>query len=124
MARRRRERRRYGVSGSFLAARLHARAHVRPFLADPGGYRTRAAALAQGRTWPRPARHSAVPDCGPMEIRPKLTGQQVARVGEHLVAAEIHLRGGYAAMFAGNMPGVDLLASDAQRTRTVHVQVK
>jgi hypothetical protein len=54
----------------------------------------------------------------------KLTTQQVARAGEHLVAAEIHLRGGYAATFAGNMPGVDLLASDAARTRTVHIQVK
>jgi Holliday junction resolvase-like predicted endonuclease len=59
-------------------------------------------------------------------VRPKikLTGQQVARVGEHLVAAEIHLRGGYATTFAGNMPGVDLLASDAGRRRTVHVRVK
>jgi hypothetical protein len=59
-------------------------------------------------------------------MRPKLkpTPYQVARVGEHLVAAEIHLRGGYAATFAGNMPGVDLLASDALRTRTVHLQVK
>jgi hypothetical protein len=54
----------------------------------------------------------------------KLTTQQVARAGEHLVAAEIHLRGGYAATFAGNMPGVDLLAADAGRTRTVHLQVK
>jgi hypothetical protein len=54
----------------------------------------------------------------------KLTTQQVARAGEHLVAAEIHLRGGYAATFAGNMPGVDLLAADASRTRTVHIQVK
>lgn len=54
----------------------------------------------------------------------KLSTQQVARVGEHLVAAEIHRRGGYAATFAGNMPGVDLLAADAGRTRTVHLQVK
>lgn len=59
-----------------------------------------------------------------MRSRLKLTNQQVARAGEHLVAAEIHLRGGYAATFAGNMPGVDLLASDAERTRTVHIQVK
>ena len=59
-----------------------------------------------------------------MRPKLKLTAQQVARAGEHLVAAEIHLRGGYAAMFTGNMPGVDLLASDTARTRTVHLQVK
>jgi hypothetical protein len=54
----------------------------------------------------------------------KLTTQQVARAGEHLVAAEINLRGGYAAMFTGNMPGIDLLATDVDRTRTIGIQVK
>lgn len=53
----------------------------------------------------------------------KLSTQQVARAGEHLVAAEINLRGGYAAMFTGNMPGIDLLATNATRTRTIGVQV-
>jgi hypothetical protein len=59
-----------------------------------------------------------------MRPKLKLTSQQVARGGEHLVAAEIHLRGGYAAMFTGNMPEVDLIASDRARTRTVQLQVK
>ena len=54
----------------------------------------------------------------------KLTPQQVGRAGEHLVAAEINLRGGYAAMFTGNMPQIDLLATNADRTRTIGVQVK
>jgi hypothetical protein len=54
----------------------------------------------------------------------RLTTQQVGQAGEHLVAAEIHLRGGYAATFTGNMPGIDVLATDAARTRTVQLQVK
>jgi hypothetical protein len=50
--------------------------------------------------------------------------QQVARVGEMFVAAEIHRRGGYAVTFAGNMPGIDILASDAADTRRISIQVK
>lgn len=54
----------------------------------------------------------------------KLTNQQVGRAGELFVAAEIHRRGGYAVTFAGNMPGIDLLASDRDNTRRVSIQVK
>jgi hypothetical protein len=50
--------------------------------------------------------------------------QQTARAGEHFVAAELNRRGAYAVTFAGNMPGIDLLASDRGRTRTVSIQVK
>jgi hypothetical protein len=50
--------------------------------------------------------------------------QQVARAGEMFVAAEIHRRGGYAVTFAGNMPGIDILASDVGDTRRISVQVK
>ena len=50
--------------------------------------------------------------------------QQVARAGEMFVAAEIHRRGGYAVTFAGNMPGIDILASDAADTRRISIQVK
>jgi hypothetical protein len=50
--------------------------------------------------------------------------QQVARAGEMFVAAEIHRRGGYAVTFAGNMPGIDILASDAVDTRRISIQVK
>jgi predicted Abi (CAAX) family protease len=54
----------------------------------------------------------------------KPTSQQVARAGEHLVAAEIHRRGGYAVTFAGNMPEIDILANDADQSRTLAIQVK
>jgi hypothetical protein len=54
----------------------------------------------------------------------KLNPQQVGRVGEHYVAAELHRRGAYAVTFSGNMPDIDILASDVQRTRTVSIQVK
>jgi len=50
--------------------------------------------------------------------------QQVARAGEMFVAAEIHRRGGYAVTFAGNMPGIDILASDLEDTRRISIQIK
>ena len=50
--------------------------------------------------------------------------QQVARAGEHFVAAELHRRGAYAVTFAGNMPTIDILASDKGQTRVVRIQVK
>jgi hypothetical protein len=40
------------------------------------------------------------------------------------VAAELHRRGAYAVTFSGNMPEIDILASDVRRTRTVAIQVK
>lgn len=54
----------------------------------------------------------------------KLTNQQVGRAGELFVAAEIHRRGAYAVTFAGNMPGIDMLASDRDNTHRVSIQVK
>jgi hypothetical protein len=50
--------------------------------------------------------------------------QQVARAGEHFVAAELHRRGAYAVTFAGNMPMIDILAANIEQTRTVAIQVK
>jgi hypothetical protein len=50
--------------------------------------------------------------------------QQGARSGEHFVAAELHRRGAYAVTFAGNMPEIDILASDVGQNRTVAIQVK
>lgn len=50
--------------------------------------------------------------------------QQVARAGEHLVAGELHRRGAYAVTFAGNMPRIDILASNAAQDKTVMIQVK
>ena len=54
----------------------------------------------------------------------KLKTDQVGRAGEAFVTAEILRRGGYAVMFSGNMPGIDILASDVEHTHTVTVQVK
>ena len=50
--------------------------------------------------------------------------QQVGRAGELFVAAEIHRRGGYAVTFAGNMPGIDILASDLADSQRISIQVK
>ena len=54
----------------------------------------------------------------------KLHPGQVGAAGEHFVAAEIHVRGGYAVTFSGNMKGIDLLASDAEHQRKISIQVK
>lgn len=54
----------------------------------------------------------------------KLNPTQVARAAEHYVVAEIHRRGGYAACFGGNMPLIDVIATDAGHRRTVTIQVK
>jgi hypothetical protein len=50
--------------------------------------------------------------------------QQVSRAGEHFVAAELHRRGAYAVTFAGNMPRIDILATNSEQTRTAAIQVK
>jgi len=50
--------------------------------------------------------------------------QWVARAGEHFVAAELNRRGAYAVTFAGNMPNIDILASDSALERAVMIQVK
>lgn len=50
--------------------------------------------------------------------------QQTARAGEYYVAAELNRRGAYAVTFAGNMPKIDILASDVKQNRTVSIQVK
>ena len=54
----------------------------------------------------------------------KMNPQQVGRAGELYVAAEIHRRGGYAVTFAGNMPGIDMLACDITKNRRISIQVK
>lgn len=50
--------------------------------------------------------------------------QQTARAGEYFVAAELNRRGAYAVTFAGNMPKIDIVASNVGRTREVSIQVK
>lgn len=59
-----------------------------------------------------------------MKRRSITNTQQVARAGEHFVAGELHRRGAYAVTFAGNMPKIDVLASDKQQLRTVFIQIK
>jgi hypothetical protein len=54
----------------------------------------------------------------------KPNNQQVSRAGEHFVAAELHRRGSYAVTFAGNMPRIDILATNTEQTRTAAIQVK
>jgi len=44
--------------------------------------------------------------------------------GQFFVAAELCRRGAYAVTFAGNMPRIDILASNTDQTKTVHIQVK
>lgn len=59
-----------------------------------------------------------------MLTMPKLNPTQVGRAAEHYVVAEIHRRGGYAACFGGNMPEIDVLASNTDQSRRVTIQVK
>jgi hypothetical protein len=52
------------------------------------------------------------------------SNQQTARAGEFFAAAELNKRGAYAVTFAGNMPSIDILASNRDQSRTVRIQVK
>jgi hypothetical protein len=51
----------------------------------------------------------------------KLTNHQVGQAGEHFVVAELHRRGAYAATLSGNMPDIDIYASDAGQNRRVTI---
>jgi Holliday junction resolvase-like predicted endonuclease len=53
-----------------------------------------------------------------------IRNQQTGRAGEHYVAAELNRKGAYAVTFAGNMPGIDIVASNSDRSRTIFIQVK
>jgi hypothetical protein len=50
--------------------------------------------------------------------------QQVAQAGEYFVAAERNKRGAFAVTVAGNMPKIDIIASNCDGSRTVYIQVK
>lgn len=50
--------------------------------------------------------------------------QQTGRAGEYFVVAELNKRGAFAVPFAGNMPRIDILASNSDESRTVYIQVK
>ena len=48
----------------------------------------------------------------------------IGRAGEHYVAAELNRRGAYASPFSGNVPGIDIVATDRRQERTLFIQVK
>lgn len=69
------------------------------------------------------------PDCATLGVRnvtyaSSSRNHQTGRAGEYFVAAELSRRGAYAVTFAGNMPGIDVVASNVTRTKTVFIQVK
>ena len=49
---------------------------------------------------------------------------RIGRAGEHYVAAELNRRGAYASPFSGNVPGIDIVATDAERKHMAYIQVK
>lgn len=55
---------------------------------------------------------------------PKSKNDMIGRAGEHYVAAELNRRGAYASPFSGNVPGIDIVATDEDQERQVYIQVK
>ncbi len=49
---------------------------------------------------------------------------KIGRAGEHYVAAELNRRGAYASPFSGNVPGIDIVATDDERQNMAYIQVK
>ena len=47
----------------------------------------------------------------------KRSNDTTGRAGEHYVAAELSRRGAYASPFSGNVPGIDVIATDRNRER-------
>ena len=54
----------------------------------------------------------------------KLPTDMLGRAGEHFVAAELNRRGVYASPWAGNLPGIDIVAMDGAKKKTAYIQVK
>ena len=48
----------------------------------------------------------------------------IGRAGEHYVAAELNKRGAYASPFSGNVPGIDIVATNQKHEHEVFIQVK
>ena len=55
---------------------------------------------------------------------PKRGTDKVGRAGEHYVAAELNRRGAYASPFSGNVPGIDIVATDDDMRNVAYIQVK
>ena len=49
---------------------------------------------------------------------------KIGRAGEHYVAAELNKRGAYASPFSGNVPGIDIVATDGGQAHPAFLQVK
>ena len=49
---------------------------------------------------------------------------RTGRAGEHYVAAELNRRGAYASPFSGNVPSIDIVATDGEKERMAYIQVK
>ena len=48
----------------------------------------------------------------------------IGRAGEHYVAAKLNSLGVYASPFSGNVPGIDIVATDSEQNHIAHIQVK
>ena len=55
---------------------------------------------------------------------PRGRTDNIGRAGEHYVAAELNRRGAYASPFSGNLPDIDIVATDDDGKRMAHIQVK
>ena len=55
---------------------------------------------------------------------PTPSTNNIGRAGEHYVAAELNRRGAYASPFSGNVPGIDIIATDDDQNRMAYIQVK
>ena len=57
--------------------------------------------------------------------KPKRRGTDtIGRAGEHYVAAELNRRGAYVSPFSGNVPGIDIVATDDNCEHMIYIQVK
>ncbi len=57
-------------------------------------------------------------------LMPRRATDTVGRAGEHYVAAELNRRGAYASPFSGNVPSIDIIATDGDRKLMAFIQVK
>ncbi len=55
---------------------------------------------------------------------PRRRTDTIGRAGEHYAAAELNRRGAYASPFSGNVPGIDIVATNQEMTSMAYVQVK
>ena len=57
-------------------------------------------------------------------VKLRLSPDMRGRAGEHFVAAELNRRGAYASPWAGNLPGIDIVAMNAEQDARAYIQVK